>query len=166
MLDFRNCKIQEGQHRWKSNKGMGLIVKSENPGLRCKRSEGGMYQPIQLSSQLLTWRLLSPCLPHLHIHHASFLQQCVVKFTWTPYLTGFSHSVNYQLRQAKANNLFNWLNSAGRKQQADLEQAMGAAAQNLATKHNLQTEKNLGIFYSPKWKASHYGISRQSGNSC
>lgn len=82
-------------------------------------------------------------LPHLHVHHASFLQRCMVRFTWAPYLTGSSHSSNYQLRQAEGSNLSSWLNSAGRKQQADLEQVMGAAAQNLPTKHNLQTHKKI-----------------------
>lgn len=43
-------KLQDSrgrQHRWKSKQGHGpgSEEKSENPGFRCKRGEGGMYQP-------------------------------------------------------------------------------------------------------------------------
>lgn len=45
-MEFRNCKIQKGQHRQKSKQGHGhnSEEKSESPHFRCKRGKGGMYQ--------------------------------------------------------------------------------------------------------------------------
>lgn len=116
------------------DKSVGLIVKRSHwTPPSDTRKVAGMRSHLQGSSPALaqqatvanclslplTWRLQSPPEPSVYL-----IRLCVsllsfsdawVRLTWTPYLTGSSHSNNYQLRQAEGSHLSSWLSFSWKK---------------------------------------------------